>query len=136
MFIFVIFHSVPIERPSIRTREIPRANKCMQPVMRRFRSQGRASGFRRWLCPHERAAGNYHLYMKIVGRFVISLFELLIQRVEKCEFIAPPLKHFGELPIIQKGQIPEFPLRRAPHLWLPPVEACTKITNKCLITAS
>lgn len=47
---------------------------------------------------------------EIVGRFAISLLELLIERVEKRGVISSPLKHFGELPFIQKGQIPEFPL--------------------------
>ena len=89
----------------------------MQPAAKRFRWRGRASGFRRWLCPHERAAGHYHLYMQIVGRFAISLLELLIKRVEKREVIVFPLKHFGEPPFIQKRQIRELPLRRAPHLW-------------------
>ena len=83
----------------------------MQPVVNWLWCRDRASRLRRWLCPHESAAGHNHLQMQIVGRFVVSLLELLIKRVEKSEVIASPLKNFGEPPFIQKRQIPAFHLR-------------------------
>ena len=76
----------------------------------------------RWLCPHQHEASRHHLYAQIVSLFVDSLLELLFERLEKRAVIASPLEHLSEPPFVQKRQILEFPLRRAP-IFLAPLEA-------------